>query len=262
MDITALFNLQYGVFILGSKDGSKINACITNTCMQVANEPVRVAISVINKNFTCDMIKKSGVFSLSILDKGCSYGTISHFGFQSGRDVDKFANFNYKLDLNGCPYITDGVCSVLSCKVLSSEDLGTHSLFIAEVIDAQVTSKKEAITYSYYHSDIKPKNNINQSKKIVAWRCKICRYIYEGSELPKDYICPLCGHGAEDFEPIYEGDDDDKNTKKSIASEQKEIIAWKCKICGYVYEGAELPDDYACPLCGHPKEDFEPIYKE
>lgn len=204
MDSKALYNLSYGVFVLGAKNGGKINACITNTCIQVASEPVRVAISVLNKNFTCSMIKESGFFSLSVLDKSCTFDVIKNFGFQSGATADKFASFEYKLDKNQCPYLSNYSCALLSCKVLSSQDLGTHTLFIAEVEDAQITSDKKPITYSDYQSDIKPKPAVQTGKKIVGWRCKICGYVYEGAEIPKDFICPLCGHPVEDFEPIYE----------------------------------------------------------
>lgn len=203
MDKTALFSLQYGVFVLGSKAGERINACITNTCIQLTNDPIKIAISVMNKNYTCDLIKKSSVFSLSILDTDCNYDTIAHFGFQSGRNVDKFADFTYKLDKNGCPYITKETCAVLSARVLSSEDLGTHTLFVASVEDAFVSSKREAITYLYYRNTIRQKQNIQKEKKIVGWRCKICGYVYEGADLPQDFICPLCGHPREDFEAIY-----------------------------------------------------------
>ena len=138
MNSKALYNLSYGVFVLGTKSNGKINACITNTCIQVASEPVRIAISVLNQNLTCSMIKESGFFSLSVLDSTCSFDLIKHFGFQSGKTTDKFANFKHETDSNGCPYITESVCSVLKCKVLSSQDLGTHTLFIAEVQDAEI----------------------------------------------------------------------------------------------------------------------------
>ena len=204
MDSKALYNLSYGVFVLGARNGEKINACITNTCIQVASEPVRIAISVLNKNFTCNMIKESGFFSLSVLDKSCTFDLIKNFGFQSGRNVNKFYSTEYKLDKNQCPYITSHACSLLSCKVLSSQDLGTHTLFIAEVEDAQVLSSNQPVTYADYQKDIKPKPAVQSDKKIVGWRCKICGYVYNGAELPKDFTCPLCGHPAEDFEPIYE----------------------------------------------------------
>lgn len=204
MDSKALYNISYGVFVLGSCAGGKINACVTNTCIQVASSPVRIAISVLNQNLTCQMIKSSGVFSLSVLDNSCSFDLIKHFGLQSGRDVDKFADFAYETDSNGCPFIRKSVCSVLKCKVLSSTDLGTHTLFVAEVQDAFVEGKNPPLTYADYQNKVKPKVAAKPEKKIIGWRCKICGYEYMNPELPEDFECPLCGHPAEDFEPIYE----------------------------------------------------------
>ena len=204
MDNKALFSLQYGVFILGTQSNGKVNACITNTCMQVANDPVRIAISVINTNLTCRMIKDSGVFTLSVLDKKTTFETIKHFGYQSGKNVDKFADFEYSTDTAGCPYPKSQICALFSAKVIAAQDLGTHTLFTAEVTDAQITSREEPITYAYYQSYIKPKPAAPTSGKIVGWRCKICGYIHNSPELPADFTCPLCGHPAEDFEPIYE----------------------------------------------------------
>lgn len=217
MDNKALYSLQYGVFLLGTKnaDGSKINACITNTCFQAANSPTRIAISVIKQNLTCEMIEESGVFALSILDRSCSFETIKRFGYQSGRTADKFSGFEYKMAENGCPYINKEACALIEAKVCNKLDLGTHMLFVAEVTDARVLGEKEALTYAVYQSEIKPKAAAPENgagvaaaagepeKKIKGWRCKICGYEYDGSELPADYECPLCGHPAEDFEPIY-----------------------------------------------------------
>lgn len=203
MDNKALYNLSYGVFVLGTCDGEKINACITNTCIQVASNPTRIAISVLNQNLTCDMIKSSGVFTLSVLDNPCTFDLIKHFGMQSGKNVDKFASFSHETDENGCPYIKQSVCSVLKCKVISSQDLESHTLFIAEVQDAFIVSKNPPLTYADYQNKIKPKPTVNNEKKIIGWRCKICGYEYMNPELPADFECPLCGHPAEDFEPIY-----------------------------------------------------------
>ncbi len=204
MDQKAFFNLSYGVFVLGTQAGGKINACITNTCFQAAANPVRFAISCINQNLTCEMIKESGVFSLSVLDKSCTFDLIKHFGYQSGRNVDKFKDYKHELDSNGCPYITNQVCSVFECKVVSSQDLGTHTLFVAEVTEAKVVSDKAPLTYADYQNNVKPKNNnsAEPAKKIVGWRCKICGYEYRGAELPSDFECPICGHPADDFEPV------------------------------------------------------------
>ena len=207
MDKKAIYNLSYGVFMVSTKAGEVANGCITNTCIQVAGNPVRIAISVLNSNYTCDLIKESGIFAVSILDNDCTFETIKHFGFQSGRDVDKFGNITPPTDCNDVPYLGWQSCAVISGKV-EQHDLGTHTLFIAEVVDAKVLSDKEPITYAKYQNEIKPKNNAasakEDGKKIVGWRCKICNYVYEGSKLPEDYACPLCGHGADDFEPIYE----------------------------------------------------------
>ena len=203
MDNKALYNLSYGVFVLGSCSGEKINACITNTCMQVASNPTRIAISVLNQNLTCDMIKSSGIFSLSVLDNSCKFDLIKHFGMQSGKNTDKFADFSHELDSNGCPYIKQSVCSILKCKVLSSTNLESHTLFIAEVQNAFIVSKNPPLTYADYQNKIKPKPAVNNEKKIIGWRCKICGYEYMNPELPADFECPLCGHPAEDFEPIY-----------------------------------------------------------
>ena len=208
MDKKAIYNLSYGVFMVSTKAGEVANGCITNTCIQVASNPVRIAISVLNSNYTCDLIKESGIFAVSILDNDCTFETIKHFGFQSGRDVDKFGNITPPTDCNDIPYLGWQSCAVISGKVVEQHDLGTHTLFIAEVVDAKVLSDKEPITYAKYQNEIKPKNNAasakEDGKKIVGWRCKICNYVYEGSKLPEDYACPLCGHGADDFEPIYE----------------------------------------------------------
>ena len=208
MDKKAIYNLSYGVFMVSTKAGEVANGCITNTCIQVASNPVRIAISVLNSNYTCDLIKESGIFAVSILDNDCTFETIKHFGFQSGRDVDKFGNITPPTDCNDVPYLGWQSCAVISGKVVEQHDLGTHTLFIAEVVDAKVLSDKEPITYAKYQNEIKPKNNAasvkEDGKKIVGWRCKICNYIYEGSKVPEDYACPLCGHGADDFEPIYE----------------------------------------------------------
>ena len=193
--------------MLATKAGDKVNGCITNTCMQVANDPTRVAFACINRNYTCELIKESGIFALTLLDQTCTFQTISHFGFQTGREVDKFADMDTPVDANGIPYLGWQACAVISGKVVDSMDLGSHTLFIAEVEDAKVLSENAPLTYADYQSKVKPKpkdvNMEKKEKKIVGWKCKICGYVYEGSELPADYECPLCGHPAEDFEPIY-----------------------------------------------------------
>ena len=207
MDKKSLYSLSYGVFMLGTRAGERKNGCITNTCIQVANSPTRVAISVLNSNYSCDLLKEGGVFSLSMLDQTATFETISHFGFQSGRDVDKLKDKGLPEDVNGVPYLKEQCCAVISCKVISMQDLGSHTLFVAEVVDGEVLSDVPPLTYADYQSKVKPKpEQKKEDKKIVGWRCKICKYEYKGSELPADFSCPLCGHGPEDFEPIYENE--------------------------------------------------------
>ncbi len=205
MDNTALFRLSYGVFMLATRSGEKINGCITNTCMQVANNPTRIAVCCINTNYTCDLIKESGVFCLSLLDRSVNFDTIVRWGFQSGRSVDKFAGMELPEDENGVPYLTWSSCAMISAKVVQSLDLGSHTMFIAEVLDAKVLSDKEPLTYALYQSEVKPKPQkpAAQPKTPKAWKCRICGYEYEGEKLPEDFLCPLCGHGPEDFEPVY-----------------------------------------------------------
>lgn len=205
MDNKALYKLNYGVFVLASICEGKENACITNTCIQVASNPVKIAISVMNSNLTCDYINKSGVFTVSVLDNTCIFDTVQHFGMQSGRDTDKLSGVKMPHNSAGVPFMEWSTCAVISGKVIESIDLGTHTLFIAEVLEAEVLSDNEPLTYADYQNNLKPKpDKPKNDKKIIGWRCKICGYVFEGEQLPEDYLCPLCGHGADDFEPVYE----------------------------------------------------------
>ena len=199
MDKKALYNLSYGVFMLATRSGNVVNGCITNTCIQVANNPVRIAISVLNSNYTCDLIKESGIFTLSLLDQTCSFETIRHFGFQSGRTVDKFEGQKVNRSGNGLVFLDKYINAFMSLKVEQYVDLGTHGMFICSVTEARVMSDQETMTYTYYQNNVKPKPQTEGKKGFV---CKVCGYIYEGDELPEDIICPLCKHGAVDFEPI------------------------------------------------------------
>lgn len=204
MDNKALYDLTYGVFMLSAKEGDKVNGCIINTGIQVASNPARIAISCINANLTCEYIKKSKVFTLTVLDQSCTFQTISHFGMQSGRNVNKFEDFECPSDINGLPYLGWQSCAVISCHVVEMFDLGSHTLFVAEIDDAVKLSDNMPLTYAFYQNNLKPKSpKVNSERKIVAWKCKICGYVFEGSELPKDFICPVCGHDVSDFEPIY-----------------------------------------------------------
>ena len=171
MEKKALYNLSYGVFMLSTRSGEKVNGCITNTCMQVANNPIRIVISVLNSNYTCDLIKESGIFTLSLLDVNCSFETIKYFGFQSGRDVDKMNSLSLPVDHNDIPYLGYQTCAVISGKVLEQQDLGTHTLFIAEVTDAKLLNESKPLTYADYQNRVKPKKKeIPQAMKEVSFR--------------------------------------------------------------------------------------------
>lgn len=201
MNNKAMYKLTYGLFVVTAKEGDKDNGCITNTAGQVTTTPNRISLTVNKENYTHDMIVNTGMFNVSMLSEEATFDTFRHFGFQSGRDVNKFESFTKAArSENGLYYITEGTNGWLSAKVVDSMDLGTHTLFIADVTDGEVLSDTESATYSYYQSNIKPKPEQNAKK--VGWQCKICGYIYEGEELPADFVCPLCKHGAIDFERL------------------------------------------------------------
>ena len=200
---TAMFDLTYGLFLIGAGAEGKENACVVNTVSQVASSPTRASLAAINGNLTSELIRKSGYFSVTVLDETADFPLFQNFGLQHGFETDKFAEYEVFHDENGMPYVKDHACAVLSCKVLSCEDLGSHTLFIAEVVDADKLSNNRPVTYAEYHSRIKPQNKPQPEKKIVGWKCTICGYVYEGSELPDDFTCPLCAHPASDFEPVF-----------------------------------------------------------
>ena len=200
MDSKVMYNLSYALFVLTARDGEKDNGCIINTVCQVASEPNRISISVNKKNYTHDMILKTGVFNVSILDEKAKFGTFQHFGFRSGRDEDKTVGVELARSGNGLYYLADEeVNGYISAKVIQSIDLGSHTLFIADVTDGAVLGDTPSATYAYYFANIKPKPE-KRSKK--GWVCIICGYIYEGEVLPPDFICPICKHPASDFRPV------------------------------------------------------------
>lgn len=200
MDKKAMYNLTYGLFVLTSRSGGKDSGCIINTAGQVTSTPNRISIAVNKENFTHDLVLKSGKFNLSILSEEASFATFQHFGFQSGRTVDKFDGYAAcKRSENGLYYITEGTNSYISATVEQTIDLGTHTLFIAAVDDMDVLSPAPSASYAYYQSSIKPKPEQKAPQGKTVWRCTVCGYIYEGEELPADYICPLCKHPASDF---------------------------------------------------------------
>lgn len=198
----AMFKLSYGLFVLTAKQDGKDNGCIINTVTQITDSPKRISIAVNKANLTHDMIKNTGEFNVSVLTEKVPFDEIKHFGFQSGKNVNKFENYEAAEHTeNGVLYIGNYSNAVISGKVINTIDCGTHTVFIADVTEAKVLSNDKSVTYEYYFANIKPKPAaVSTAKK--GFICKICGYIYEGETLPPDFICPICKHGAEDFEPI------------------------------------------------------------
>ncbi len=205
MDEKALYKISYGLFVLSAREGEKDNGCIINTVSQVTAIPNRISITIEKSNYTHDMIMRTRKFNVSVLSESASFAMFERFGFQSGRNVDKFAGFmNVERSENGLLYLTEGTNAYLSGKVEEILDLDTHTLFIASLEDMQILNEVPSTTYAYYHANIKPKQEkvaVLEPGKTV-WRCTICGYEYVGEELPEDYICPICKHPASDFEKV------------------------------------------------------------
>ncbi|MGN0538026.1 MAG: rubrerythrin [Acutalibacteraceae bacterium] len=218
MDKKSMYKLTYGLFVLTAKDGDKDNGCIVNTVTQVTTEPNRITVAVNKKNYTHDMIVKTGIFNVSILSDKSKFETYKHWGFQSGRDTDKLASVTFSRSENGLAYITNETNAFLSAKVVSMTDLGTHTLFLADVTDGAVLSNDESVTYSFYQKNIKNAPSPTAQKK--GFVCTVCGYIYEGDTLPDDFVCPWCKHPASDFIPL---NIDDKQIETSEKTEVKHM---------------------------------------
>lgn len=200
MNTNALFKISYGLFILTAEENGFDNGCVINTLTQQTGNPCTVSVTVNKSNKTCEMIKSAGKFNVSVISENAPFELFRHFGFQSGRDTEKFRDYpNSERAENGIYYIPGYTNAYFCCKVKSVTDLGTHLLFIAEVEDAEILSDFESMTYDFYHKNVKPKPQKTEKK---GYRCKICGYIYEGETLPEDFVCPVCKHPASDFERI------------------------------------------------------------
>ena len=198
---SAMFSLSYGLFVLTARDGAKDNGCIINTVTQLTDSPKRISIAVNKANLTHDMIVKTGEFNVSVLSNDAPFAMFQHYGFQSGRDADKFAGVQgLARAVNGVYYIPYCTSAFLSGKVTQMIEFETHTLFIADVTEAKTLSAVPSMTYAYYFANVKPKPAALEKK--TGWVCKICGWVYEGEELPPDIICPLCKHGAADFEKL------------------------------------------------------------
>lgn len=200
MNLKAMFKLSYGLYILTAKDNDKDNGCIINTVTQVTSEPNRIVIAVNKKNYTHDMILKTKKFNVSVLTERSKFETYQHWGFQTGKTTDKCENIEFQRSENGVIYLTNECNAFLSAEVISTTDLGTHTLFLADVVAAEVFSEEESVTYFYYQKHIKAQPKKEEKKK--GFICTVCGYIYEGDTLPEDFICPWCKHPASDFIPL------------------------------------------------------------
>ena len=207
MDKKAMYKLSYGLFVCTAVLDGKASGCIINTAVQVASDPNTISIAVNKANYTHDMIMKAGNCNISVISCEAGFELFKRFGFQSGRDVDKFANYplsSYRIANNQIPYITDGTNAYFSLHVVKTVDLGSHTMFICEPVMMEVLSSASSCTYEYYQNQIKPKPQpvAKTSNGETVWRCTICGYEWVGEELPDDFICPICKHPKDDFEKI------------------------------------------------------------
>ena len=204
MNTIPLSTLSYGLFVLTAKVGDKMNGCINNTVIQAASGPNQLAFAVNKANYTHDMLLQTKRCNISVLSEAADFELIKHFGFQSGRDVDKFADFkDFKLAENGIPYVTKGTNAYFSFDISKATDLESHTLFVGVPTAMEVLSDVPSATYAFYQANIKPKPTDSASAAgQTVWRCTVCGYEYVGDELPAEFICPLCKHPAEDFEMV------------------------------------------------------------
>lgn len=198
-DMNALFKIGYGLYVVTSNDGKQNNGLIVNTVTQVSDNPNRIAVNINKANYSYHVIKQTGILNVNCLTVDAPFKVFENFGFQSGRNTDKFVNYPYILSDNGLTILTNYINASISLKVENYIDLDSHGMFICSVTEARVMNNKETMTYEYYQKNVKPKPDTDGKKGFV---CKVCGYVYEGDVLPDDYICPLCKHGASDFEPI------------------------------------------------------------
>ena len=202
VDQNALFSLSYGLYVVTAAEGEKHNGCIINTAMQLTDTPKRISITVNKANYTHDMILRTKKFNLSVLGQSAPFALFQHFGFRSGRDSEKFdGKYEVRVSENGLTYLNQFANAFISGKVIQTVDCGTHTLFVADVTEAHMLDAEPSMTYAYYFDHVKPKPQPAEDNK-PGWVCKICGYVYEGEELPADYVCPLCKHGPEDFERL------------------------------------------------------------
>lgn len=199
IDSKAFFKIGYGLYIVTTNDGNKDNGLIVNTVTQIASSPLKIGVSISKANYSCETIEKTRKLNVNVLSEDAPFLIFKHYGFNSARDKNKFAGQEIERSSNGLVIFNNYVNSYMSLSVEQSIDVGSHILFICDVEEAKTISDKPTMTYDYYQANVKPKPDTQKKKGFV---CKVCGYVYEGDTLPEDYICPLCKHGATDFEPI------------------------------------------------------------
>ena len=268
MDKKAMYKLSYGLFVLTAKNGEKDNGCIINTAIQAASTPNQISICVNKANYTHDMILSTREFTISVISQKADFELFKHFGFQSGKDVDKFKNYSFcKRGSNGIMYITEGTNAFISVKVAKTEDLGSHTMFVGEITDMEVLAETPSATYEYYMNNIKPKPDAvgKTADGQTIWRCKICGYEYVGEELPEDFICPTCKHPAADFEKVVSEKtqalkENSLSNKNTNTMEDNKMKKWVFPVCGYIHTGDQPPAE--CPVCHVKGDKFKEIQGE
>jgi flavin reductase (DIM6/NTAB) family NADH-FMN oxidoreductase RutF len=198
-DSKALYQIGYGLYVLTTRDGDRDNGCIINTVAQLTSTPLLLAVGVNKNNYSCELIHKTGMLNINTLTEDTPFDIFHHFGYQSGRTVDKFAGCSLQKSSNGLVVLPEHICGFLSLFVERVIDLGTHILFLCSPTEGALVPGAQPVTYSYYQQHIKPRP---QPEKTKGFACRICGYVYEGEKLPEDYVCPVCKHGATDFEPL------------------------------------------------------------
>ena len=246
MDNKALQKIGYGLYILTCRANGKDNGCIVNTFTRLASSPLTFGVSVNKGSYSCELLLNCGEFNITVLNESAGFDIFKRFGFQSGKNADKFSGLELPRSNNGLYYITENANACFSCRVTNSMDLGSHILFIAEAVDMKVLNDSvETATYSYYQRKIKPQPAAKAAVAKTIWKCSVCGYEHEGADLPADFKCPLCKRPAEAFKKV-----------ETVAAPQP---VWRCSVCGFEYEGADLPADFICPICKHGAIDFEKI---
>lgn len=252
MDNNAMFRLGYGLYVLSSTLAGRDAGCIINTAVQLTSQPERIMIAVNKSNFTHRAVETSGVFDLSVLTEKTPFAVFRNFGFQSSADAEKF-DPNAPRTSNGCAYLAQYANAVISGAVTDSFDLGTHTVFFADVTDAKVLSDARSVTYDYYQNSIKPKKTAQPKKR--GYICRVCGYFHEADELPADFVCPVCKHSAADFEPVGFESAAFADISNNTSDKEKTIMKkFVCPVCGYVHEGDVPPEQ--CPVCKAPASKF------